>query len=165
MNRRHFVNAALCATLSGFLIFTLLPLTARANVETDGGGFGHSSPTQTGNYTSTSPISFTDGTTWTARRVAPLQTPEDVTAYSRNGYAQNSTEHIVNSTSKAHSWTGTDVTDWSDSSNLDGSVSLSAGSYGYWARIYDSINGGSEETWVNALTGNTAQISGGFTVR
>jgi hypothetical protein len=161
MRARHATKLLVGSFVSAGL---LVIAAALANVETDGWGIAHTSPSQSGSYTTSTPIPFTDGFTWTARRVAPLNDPDSITVYCRDGWAKNG-ETTVSSTSKAKVWTGTDVTDWSDSANLDGSTTLSAGTYGYWARISRSINGGAESVWVNQLTGTSAQISGGFTVR
>ncbi|MCW3052770.1 MAG: hypothetical protein JWN14_1940 [Chthonomonadales bacterium] len=161
MKHQSLAKAALIALAFGTL---MLSPFARANVETDGYGIFHTAPSMIGNYHVANPVPFSDGMTYNARRLAPLQTPETIDVYVSDGYDST---NVVGSSTDSHTWPGIDVTNWSGGpTNIGGNVSLSAGSHGYWAKIEQAIYPSvTKVIWTNALTSSTANITGGLTVQ
>ncbi len=82
MRQRFLIKAVFGALVLGATFFSTY---VRADVEKDGYGILHASPTSMGSYNSTTAVSFSDGTTWSAKRVPTLQTPENITVYSTDG--------------------------------------------------------------------------------
>jgi hypothetical protein len=159
MKHHSFAKATFSSVVFGALLISSYAL---ANVEKDGYGILHQFPRMTDNYTAANPVPFSDGTLWAARRVTPLQTPENITVHSSDGYDTTTVTLITT----AHSWSGVDITDWNDTSDLSGNAAVSAGNHGYWTKITekDTTPLTDEVTWLNTLNGTTAYRSGGFTV-
>jgi hypothetical protein len=57
------------------------------------------------------------------------------------------------------------IDNWNGDDSLNGSKSEAAGSHGYFAQLTRSLNGGTDGSWVSAISPyGTALLTGGFTV-
>jgi hypothetical protein len=157
----------LYSIIGAVIVLASTVIAAISDVETAGFVLGHSSPTAIGSYRLNASVTFADNaSSFTAKRKTPYGNPDDtITVYLRDGWNKSGVDHTINQTSKSHTWSGADVTDWTDSASVSGSTTFgTSGSYGYWGEITRTINGGSEAMWVSSVSGASAQVTGGFTI-